>query len=108
MSAWRRAFVALLVGLAFVAVACGSDDDDPASGSTTTTGASATTSPAPTLQGDITVFAAASLTDAFEKLGPQFEAAHAGTSVKFNFAASSELATQINEGAPADVFASAD
>jgi molybdate transport system substrate-binding protein len=99
MSAWRRPFVALLVGLMFVAVACGGDDDS-ASGSTTTS--------ASALHGNITVFAAASLTDAFEKLGPQFEADHPGTSVKFNFAASSELATQINEGAPADVFASAD
>jgi molybdate transport system substrate-binding protein len=99
MSAWRRVFVALLVGLVFVAVACGGDDDDPAAAPTTS---------APALSGDITVFAAASLTDAFEKLGPQFEAEHPGTSVKFNFAASSELATQIEEGAPADVFASAD
>jgi molybdate transport system substrate-binding protein len=87
MSAWRRVFVASLVGLAFVAAACGGND---------------------AAKGHITVFAAASLTAAFEQLGTQFEADHAGTSVKFNFAASSELATQINEGAPADVFASAD
>jgi molybdate transport system substrate-binding protein len=108
MSARRRAFVALLVGFVFVAVACGGDDDDTASGSTTTSATSATTTSAPALKGDITVFAAASLTDAFEKLGTQFETDYPGTSVKFNFAASSELATQINEGAPADVFASAD
>ncbi|KUL33723.1 molybdate ABC transporter substrate-binding protein [Actinoplanes awajinensis] len=55
----------------------------------------------------VTVFAAASLTESFTTLGKQFEAAHDGTTVKFNFAGSSALATQINQGAPADVFASA-
>ena len=54
------------------------------------------------------VFAAASLTDAFKTLGSSFETAHAGTSVKFNFAGSPTLVTQIEQGAQADVFASAD
>lgn len=58
--------------------------------------------------GDVTVFAAASLTDAFTALGAAFETSHPGASVTFNFAASSELVTQILEGAPADVFAAAD
>ena len=57
--------------------------------------------------GEITVFAAASLTESFTKLGAQFEAAHPGSKVSFNFAGSSALAQQINQGAPADVFASA-
>ncbi len=57
--------------------------------------------------GSITVYAAASLTESFTTLGKQFEAAHPGTKVTFNFAASSALATQINQAAPADVFASA-
>jgi molybdate transport system substrate-binding protein len=57
--------------------------------------------------GTVNVFAAASLTESFSTLGKQFEAAHQGTTVKFNFAGSSALATQINQGAPADVFASA-
>jgi molybdate transport system substrate-binding protein len=57
--------------------------------------------------GEITVFAAASLTESFTKLGAEFEAAHPGTKVSFNFAGSSALAQQINQGAPADVFASA-
>lgn len=57
--------------------------------------------------GDLTVFAAASLTDAFEELGRTFEADLPGVSVTFNFAGSQQLATQIVEGAPADVFASA-
>jgi molybdate transport system substrate-binding protein len=57
--------------------------------------------------GAITVFAAASLTDAFTELGAAFETAHPGTHVAFNFAASSALREQILGGAPADVFASA-
>jgi molybdate transport system substrate-binding protein len=60
------------------------------------------------IRGEITVFAASSLTDAFNAIGKGFEGAHPGTKVTFNFGASSALATQINEGAPADVFASAD
>jgi molybdate transport system substrate-binding protein len=56
----------------------------------------------------VTVFAAASLTQAFKTLGKDFDAANAGTKVEFNFAGSSTLARQILEGAPADVFASAD
>jgi len=53
------------------------------------------------------VFAAASLTEAFTKIGQQFQAAHKGDTVKFSFGPSSGLATQITSGAPADVFASA-
>ncbi len=56
----------------------------------------------------ITAFAAASLTEAFRTIGKDFEKAHPGTKVEFNFAGSSTLARQIIEGAPADVFASAD
>lgn len=55
----------------------------------------------------LTVFAAASLTDAFEEIATAFEAAHPGVDVLFNFAGSSDLAAQLAEGAPADVFASA-
>jgi molybdate transport system substrate-binding protein len=55
----------------------------------------------------LTVFAAASLTDAFTEIGKAFEAANAGVTVAFNFAGSQALRTQIEEGAPADVFASA-
>jgi molybdate transport system substrate-binding protein len=56
---------------------------------------------------DITVFAAASLTEAFTELGKAFEADHPDAHVTFNFAASSALREQILAGAPADVFASA-
>lgn len=56
----------------------------------------------------VSVFAAASLTDAFKALGAAFEKDHAGVSVRFNFAGSPTLVTQIEQGAGADVFASAD
>lgn len=56
---------------------------------------------------NLTVFAAASLTDAFTEIGKSFEAANPGVAVTFNFAGSQALRTQIEEGAPADVFASA-
>jgi molybdate transport system substrate-binding protein len=57
---------------------------------------------------DLTVSAAASLTNAFKDLGPLFEAAHPGTHVLCNFGASGALLQQIDKGAPVDVFASAD
>ena len=80
-----------LVTVGLVGAGCGNDRP-----SSTTAG------------GDTTVFAAASLTDAFTELGEAFIAANPDARVTFNFAASSELVTQIDEGAPADVFASAD
>ncbi|GAB3841898.1 molybdate ABC transporter substrate-binding protein [Micromonospora andamanensis] len=76
---------------------CGSDPStDPRPGN----GAGAVT-------GEITVFAAASLTESFTRIGKDFEAANTGVRVAFSFAGSSALATQINQGAPADVFAAA-
>jgi molybdate transport system substrate-binding protein len=59
------------------------------------------------LSGSITVDAASSLTEAFDSLKTQFEAAHPGASVKITYGASSDLATQIAQGAAVDVFASA-
>jgi molybdate transport system substrate-binding protein len=55
----------------------------------------------------VTVLAAASLTDVFSKLEPEFEAANPSADLRFSFGASPDLATQIVNGAPADVFASA-
>ena len=60
------------------------------------------------LSGTVQVYAAQSLTKAFTDLGKAFEARHAGTTVKFAFGGSSTLVAQITQGAPADVFASAD
>ncbi|MCK0110821.1 molybdate ABC transporter substrate-binding protein [Ornithinimicrobium sp. F0845] len=83
--------------------ACGSDEaDDQETDEATAAGGGASE-----VTGDIAVFAAASLTDTFTELGEQFEAAHPGTTVTFNFAGSSTLAQQIIGGAPVDVFAAA-
>ena len=57
---------------------------------------------------ELVVFAAASLRDVFTQLGKRFEAAHPGSRVIFNFAGTQELRTQLQQGARADVFASAD
>jgi molybdate transport system substrate-binding protein len=100
----RTALALTVVATAGLLLAgCGSSSTPSASPATTST----TTSSAPDLSGTINVLAAASLQEAFTTLGKQFEAAHPGTKVVFNFGPSSGLATQINQGAPADVFASA-
>ncbi len=57
--------------------------------------------------GTLTVLAAASLTETFNALGRQFESAHPGTTVRFSYGGSSQLAAQIVQGSPADVFAAA-
>ncbi len=57
---------------------------------------------------DLTVFAAASLREPLTALGTALEGAHRGVTVRFNFAGSQELRTQLEHGAPVDVFASAD
>ncbi|MCA2245194.1 MULTISPECIES: molybdate ABC transporter substrate-binding protein [Mycobacterium] len=62
----------------------------------------------PQASGKAMVFAAASLKPAFTRIGQQFTAENPGTGVDFEFAGSSELATQLTQGATADVFASAD
>src|ERR1700716_1584940 len=68
--------------------------------------------PAPTTAtvapGEIVVFAASSLTDAFQELGKGFQQANPNAKLTFNFGASSQLATQLGQGASADAFASAD
>jgi molybdate transport system substrate-binding protein len=92
-----RVLGALLVVVA-VAAGCSSS-----SKSTSTTGTTASGG----LTGSITVSAAASLTGTFTDLGKSFEQAHAGTTIHFNFGSSAALVTQIQQGAAADVFASA-
>ncbi|MHA7278677.1 molybdate ABC transporter substrate-binding protein [Arthrobacter sp. MDT2-2] len=88
-----------LAAPAVVVLATGCGSDAAADGSPERTGA---------VDGAITVFAAASLTAPFTDLAERFEEAHPGADVTLTFAGSSDLATQITEGAPADVFASAD
>ena len=89
MTRTRRAVLAALTGvLALGVAACaGSSDAQPVR--------------------TLTVSAAASLTDVYGQLGPQFEAAHPGVTVRFNFAGSDTLAQQVVQGAPADVLATA-
>ncbi|MEV5962835.1 molybdate ABC transporter substrate-binding protein [Kribbella sp. NPDC051952] len=99
----RTAFAALAAVAALTFAGCG--DDSPAASSSPS--GSSSTSSTPAVSGSITVFAAASLTGTFTQLGKDFEAANPGVKVTFNFAGSSALAQQINQGAPADVFASA-
>lgn len=97
----RRTGVLATVALTLVALtACGASGGDATSPSGSSGGDE--------LSGSVTVFAAASLTGSFTDLAADFEAAHPGVSVDLNLAGSSDLATQIVEGAPADVFASAD
>jgi molybdate transport system substrate-binding protein len=98
----RRGWLAVpMVAAGVVLAGCGND-----SGSNAASGGGSS-GPAGGLSGTVTVFAAASLTESFGTLGKQFEAAHPGVTVRFNFAASSALAESISQGAPADVFASA-
>jgi molybdate transport system substrate-binding protein len=112
MQVRQRWLTAVLVMLAAVTAACGDDDDDDASETAPDPAPAAEATGAETtaaqLEGELLVFAAASLTDVFTELGGAFMAGNPHLSVTFHFAASSELATQIQEGAPADVFASAD
>jgi molybdate transport system substrate-binding protein len=91
--------------LSLLLAGCGSSFGDSGDAAGKSPAASAATSAA--LSGQITVFAAASLTESFTALGSQFETANPKASVKFSFGPSSGLATQITQGAPADVFASA-
>jgi molybdate transport system substrate-binding protein len=88
--------VGAVLALVVVLVAGCGGGEEPASGQ-----------PGDGIDGPLVVFAAASLTESFERIGDEFEAANPGVTVTFNFAGSSTLAQQINEGAPADVFASA-
>jgi molybdate transport system substrate-binding protein len=86
----------LAVAVALLAAACGGNGNSSNGGSS---------SSSPT---EIKVFAAASLTAAFGRIGQDFTAANPNTKVTFNFAGSQALATQIQQSAPAEVFASAD
>jgi molybdate transport system substrate-binding protein len=102
----RRSTVRLSLALSLVlglGAACG--DDEPKK-SASEAGATGGTQPA--LAGNLTVLAAASLSESFKELGAAFESRHPGTKLNFSFDSSSALAAQANGGAPADVFASAD
>ncbi|QFZ75219.1 molybdate ABC transporter substrate-binding protein [Streptomyces fagopyri] len=85
--------------------ACSSGSDSSAKSDSPTN--SGTSAKSDKLSGTVTVFAAASLKESFTTLGKDFETAHPGTKVTFNFGGSDTLAASITGGAPADVFAAA-
>ena len=95
------------IGMA-MALALAGCSGSAASSPDATSSSAAETSGSGEIAGTLTVFAAASLTDVFTELGDRLMADHPGLTVTFNFAGSSALAAQIPQGAPADVFASAD
>jgi molybdate transport system substrate-binding protein len=97
--------VALALGTLSLIAACSSSSSSTAAAPSSTAASNSAAAAKPT--GTVVVFAATSLTEAFDKIGAQFEAANPGVTVKFNYNGSSSLATSINQGAPADVFASA-
>ena len=101
----RKDFFCLLA-VALLLSACQAASNPPStdiSGSAASPIASSVGEEAITLQ----VFAAASLAEPFNEMGRIFESAHPGVEVMFNFAGSQALAQQLIQGAPADVFASA-
>ena len=102
----RRAALTLTAA-ALVLAGCGSSGATGTGGTSSSTASTSGGSSSPAVSGTVNVFAAASLKEAFTALGTTFEAANPGTKVVFNFGPSSGLATQITQGAPADVFASA-
>ncbi|MDX3354980.1 molybdate ABC transporter substrate-binding protein [Streptomyces sp. ME01-24h] len=96
---YRRTLRPAVAGTAaLLALSACSSSDDSARTSSSSPG---------DLRGTVAVFAAASLKESFTKLGQEFEAAHPGTKVTFNFGGSDALAAGITSGAPADVFAAA-
>lgn len=99
----RRLFV-MVASLVVLIAGCGSGGTS-SSTSTTAGDAGASTDP---LTGSLTVFAAASLTEAFNDTKTALQSAHPGLSITYSFAGSQTLVTQIQNGAPADVIATAD
>jgi molybdate transport system substrate-binding protein len=103
----RRSAIATAVVLVWATAGCGSSGPG-ASGSGSTGGSHTASVSSDALRGQLTVFAAASLKKAFTRIATQFQADHPGATVKFDFAGSSDLVAQLQQGAPADIFASAD
>jgi molybdate transport system substrate-binding protein len=106
MRTTTRAALGAVAVLGLTLPGCASSTGSSATSSSATSSSVSAQAGKPT--GTVTVFAAASLTGVFTDLGHRLEQQDPGLTVRFNFAGSSALATQITQGAPADVFASAD
>lgn len=106
MHPFKRLSIVLITGL--LAAAC-TNAGSPAPTAGVPTAALATSAPAqaPAAEQTVTVFAAASLTDAFNEVGDKFKQQNPGVTLEFNYAGSQQLRTQLEQGATADVFASA-
>lgn len=102
--ALRRGLAAVSLGFVLLLAGCGGGSG---TGSGDPGGAADPSASGDAVTGTVTVFAAASLTEAFEAAAKQFESDHPGVDVQFSFGGSSGLAEQILSGAPADVFAAA-
>jgi molybdate transport system substrate-binding protein len=100
-----RRVLAMVALCIVIGAGCGSSSKSSGSGATTTTAGSSRT--ASKLAGDLNVFAASSLTEAFDQMKTKLEGENSGLSITNNYAGSQALVTQIQQGAPADVFASA-
>ncbi len=101
-----KRFFTLTLILAIFLTACGGAST-PAQVSAPVARSAANTPTSAPQTGTLTVFAAASLTQAFGEIGKNFESSHPGVTVQFNFAGSQTLLAQLEEGAVADIFASA-
>ncbi|WDF32120.1 molybdate ABC transporter substrate-binding protein [Arthrobacter agilis] len=105
----RRARTLLAIAaVALLLTGCAGSAGTEDNGAEDTGTAGSAAAGAPAIDGSITVFAAASLQGTFTELAHRFQDAHPGAEVSLTFAGSSDLVTQIVEGAPADVLASAD
>jgi len=99
-----RTLSVLVLATVVVLAACSSDSTT----ATTATTASASPSTAPKVSGSVTVFAAASLTESFNDEQTTLKTEQPGLSITYSFSGSGALVTQIQQGAPADVIATAD
>lgn len=122
----HRLFIPAIALLGLVGVSCGDDSNSsgitvavaapteapttlaPTTVAPTTVAATEAATTVPAATGDVVVFAGSSLTEAFNEMATAFKVDNPDANVTFNFAGSGDLVTQITQGAPADVFVSAD